>query len=172
VSEPMTNGTVLERAATISSRLVASRVSRRSFFGRVGRGVAAASLGAAGTQLLAPAVALADACPHGCNCACSVSCNYLPGWGQNACPPDSCRCGHWCIQDSTCGNGIRKWTDCCGTGWCADHGGCYCVPGKNRPTCCNPRDWSGGDCSPTPGHIVCRTTDCVDCSPVIPFNCG
>ena len=65
---PASTPTILERVADGSARAFASRISRRSFFGRLGRGVVAVSLGSAGAQLLRPTSAYANhfACPPGC----------------------------------------------------------------------------------------------------------
>jgi hypothetical protein len=153
--------TALERLADRSTRGLGARLSRRSFMGRLGRGVVAVSLGSAGVELVRSPAASAAACPPGCDCSCSIVCAKLPGWTTNACPPNSCACGHWIFFDNSCSSGLRKFHDCCGTGWCADHGGCKCVTFENRPTCCNNRAYSNGSCFPSPGTVVCRYHECV-----------
>ena len=168
--------TRLEWHSETATRALAGKLSRRSFLGRVGRGAIAITLGAQGMRLLTPSLAIADhhPCPSGCDCSCSVSCNYLPGWNSNSCPnwPNgTCRCGSWCFNDNTCASGMRRWIDCCNTGWCGNHGGCKCIESKNRPTCCNDRAYSNGDCSPSPGLIVCRIQTCGSCAVSFPSYC-
>jgi hypothetical protein len=164
-----TDGSRLELAVGGASRSLAGRFSRRSFIGRLGLGVVAASLGESGLSLMRPGLAGATIASCG---TCSVSCNYLPGWLQNSCPTNSCRCGHWCFTDSTCPSGqTRRWTDCCDLGWCGAHGGCYCVTSKNKVTCCNSRTYSPYDCNPSGAKVVCRFNACNSGCSGIPNYC-
>jgi hypothetical protein len=164
----------LEETSGSLTRALASRTSRRSFMGRLGRGAIAASLGAAGAQLLAPAAAQAVGC--GSCSGCSIGCGNLNQWNRNSCPPGSCSCGSWVIRvaSSTCSSTLRRWTDCCNTGWCGDHAGGNCNSigddGRRHPSCCNPREYFNGSCNAN-GRIVCRRHSCVTGANPIPDPC-
>lgn len=161
----------LEGLSESATRGLAKRLSRRSLVGRFGRGVVAFSIGAAGMDLLRPSSATAAlGCPCSGGCPCTVSCEYLPIWFNNECPAQTCRCGNWCFNDNTCASGIRRWVDCCDLGWCANHGGCYCVAAKNRPTCCLTHVYHNGDCNPSGGITVCRMHSCVSSCSTPPVN--
>lgn len=173
---PKQNGTWLENLNESISRSLASRFSRRSFMGRLGKGAVAATLGSAGVALVRPEAALAASCPSGCNCACSVSCEYLPGWGQNSCPTNgygTCACGSWCFSTTQCPSGIRRWDDCCGINYCTKNPGtgCYCVSSVNRPSCCNTKTYSGG-CGDASSIVACRMNTCVSSCNITPYYCG
>jgi hypothetical protein len=120
--------TILEGLASQTARRMAARISRRSFVGRAGLGLVAASMGGAGTALLFPEVAEAHTCPSGCNCSESVTCVALTG--VNGCPSGTCECGCWTVSDCTrCPgqpNCVKSWCDCCGGTYCNPHP-CHCV---------------------------------------------
>lgn len=150
-----------EQVSDLIARSLAQHVSRRSFLGRLGKGVVAASLGAAGAEaLLRPPTAL------GVNCGvnnCSVQCSHLPGWNQNACPTGTCECGCWCLISANpgCPNSHTQWCDCCGGSYCNGGANCKCVSscGTTYPSCCLTKDWSGG-CGDSSWHIACRKSNC------------
>ena len=155
----MTNGTVLEAAASRATRGLAGRISRRSFVGRAGLGIVAASVGGSGTALLFPASAAAHTCPGGCDCSESVTCATLTG--ANACPSGTCECGCWTVSDCThCSsepNCTKSWCDCCGGDYCNPNP-CNCVGG--HPSCCNHKTHSGGCGVLNQWHIACRKSFC------------
>jgi len=167
----------LQRATAGLSTKVASRVSRRSFLGRVGR--LTMVMAAAGTIVgitAEEAFALQCDCdgrrcdagctgsrtaPSGCRTGGhSVTCNGLTGTGGQ-CPSNSVRCGSWSCSCSTsvCASGTRIWTDCCAS--CSSASSCRCVrdtDGVLRRTCCNKKCYVGGsNCS----HFIrCRYAQC------------
>ncbi len=158
---------------------VASRISRRSFIGRVGKLALVTAGGSAVLAFLAdPAYALLCNCegpdcsndcgngrpdPGGCDqFSHSVTCAALGFSG--VCPNTTVQCGFWfCYSCSACGGGTRKWTDCCETGHhCDNQSDCDCikdVDDKKRPTCCHRRcyDQQHQACD----YIRCRFADCV-----------
>jgi hypothetical protein len=160
------------------SRQLASRLSRRSFVSRLGRGLAVTAV--SGIGLVATAKEAYAACQYagtdagGCVCqvtctnpsgqSCcspslvSINCADLPG-GSNACPAGSCKCGCWCISDSGCASGLRRWTDCCG----CSPGDCKCVTGCDgvlHQSCCRTKCYGGcGTCNSS--KIRCRFKSCV-----------
>lgn len=140
----------LEGLSENGARRLAMRVSRRSFLGRLGRGMIAASLGAAsGAMLLADSV-IAHPLPGGCG-GCSVTCNTLTG--NNRCPNGTNPNGCWCITASPCAN-YKEWCDCTGDNYC--QGNRRCINGN--PSCYNHRFYSNtGDT-----HIACRRYRCVN----------
>lgn len=157
------------------SRSLAARVSRRSFFGRLGSGAVALSLGSAGATLLSQQDAIAHStCGCGlctaapsndcCSGRDSIGCGNLPGWNQNSCPTNSSLCGCWVISvaTSTCSSGLREWCDCCGG--CGTPTDCHCYTaddGQFSPSCCRHKFYTGGtgdSCS----HIKCRRNRCVN----------
>jgi hypothetical protein len=163
-------------AGAIATR-VASRITRRSFFGGLGRIalVSAVSTGAvAGLANVADALAcdncdppcVQNGCNHsgrgcpGCTSCKSVSCEGLTG--SNTCPSTTRTCGFWhCgCMGGTCGGGVRKWTDCCETGnHCNGADSCRCVEdldGVSRKTCCGRNCYGGGQCQ----FIRCRKHAC------------
>jgi hypothetical protein len=136
----------------IAERL-ASRVTRRSFLGRVGRFalvlaesgtlLGAISKGAQATLLGPCDCSNERGCDSGCtgsrpcptNCAnppptggCdhSISCKGLVP-GTNGCPTGSTHCGHWACSCTTCTSGVSRWHDCCDTAnQCASSSTCSC----------------------------------------------
>jgi hypothetical protein len=171
-----------------ASRSLALRVSRRSFLSRLGRGVAMTAVGVTGTSLAGNVTQA-----YGITCSgCSIACAYLKGWKKNKCPTGSCNCGSWVVNvaTSTCPGGLRRWTDCCNTGWCGNHGGANCdstgADGNRHPSCYNGKEWCNchndscgcsnccGDPSRAP-RVVCRHHACLtslasnDC--YAPGNC-
>jgi hypothetical protein len=158
--------TYLESLSNRLARGLATRVSRRSAVGRLGRGAIAVSLGSAGA-----AIFVGGAAAHTCNCSnCSnsVRCECLPG-GSNNCPSGSCQCGWWCVSDGTCPSGHKFWIDCCGG--CNSGQACNCVvdcvDGQQRPTCCHHKEWGCG-CGTVGSefsHIKCRIHVCGSCTP-------
>lgn len=150
MSPIQTADSLLERA----SRSVASRWTRRSLFGQVGRGSVALALGTSVAEL-DPDKAAAYHENAGCNTVSSVTCNFL--FGSNQCPGTSCTCGYWVIGGGVCAPQNTLWADCCG-----DCGQCRCVNqnGTVRPTCCNQREWAGGCHADLSPHIKCRVWNC------------
>ena len=167
----MSNGiSSLETLSEEIARGFAQRVSRRSFLGRLGKGMIAASLGAGGAAILAE-----DAFAHACNCErcdCSIGCAALPGHNSNSCPPGTCTCGCWCVSGESC-PAFREWCDCCGGDYCNPHG-CRCVTGTDgctRPSCCHHKEWPGG-CGSSSWHIACRRSQCVSAGQCEDFTNG
>jgi hypothetical protein len=152
--------TLLEHAVNRGSAALAKRVSRRAFVARVGLGSVALTLGEAGAMLLAPDVALADACPGCADCSDSVQCSLING-GVDSCPSGTCECGCWTVTDcNVCPgqpNCTKSWCDCCGGDFCIPAGGCQCSHG--RPMCCYFKKWPGG-CGQSSWHIACRHHRC------------
>jgi len=171
------SSTLISHSARGLAQSVASHVSRRSFFGWVGRFALVAATAGWEIGLLAdPAFAVCDcpgrpgdancsgsrSCPCA-SCAHSVSCKGL-GFSNTSCPSGSVTCGSWtCSNCSACPSGVRVWHDCCPTdGSCAAASTCRCVTdtdGGRRPTCCNKKfyaDESGG-CA---NFIKCRIKLC------------
>jgi hypothetical protein len=154
-----------EQVSDLIARSLAQHISRRSFLGRLGKGVVAVSLGAAGAEaLLRPPTAMAITCDVN---GCSIQCSQLNGWNQNSCPTGTCECGCWCLISSNqgCPNSHKQWCDCCGGGWCGAPGhGCHCQTagcnGKTYPTCCYTKEWTGQGCGDSSWHIACRKSDC------------
>lgn len=178
--EPARSPSVISGSANQLATSLASRVSRRTFFGRVGRMalVLTASSGAVGI-LSNPAYALHCNCPGpGCDSGCgsgrpnpgncdqfghSVTCMGLVGVGGQ-CPNTASRCGSWtCGCASQCpGSGVRRWVDCCEEGnHCDGANSCNCVndvDGQRRATCCHKKCYQ----SPDPcRYIRCRFAECV-----------
>ncbi len=151
------HGTNLERLNRSIIVSLDDRITRRSFVGRMGRGLLVWSL--AGTGVVALAGAAHAACnydgsqdaPCGCgngdcgttlkckpapnhNCclALTITCKDLTGTGGQ-CPANTSACGSWSIVNPTgctSGNHIEQWTDCCGTSGVCDGGNnCQCVTG-------------------------------------------
>lgn len=176
---PTQNDSQLENLHESISRALAGRISRRSFMGRLGKGMIAASLGTAGGVLVRAESAEGShgGCPSGCTkCACSVSCSYLPGWNQASCPTNgygTCACGSWCFSTAECGSGIRRWTDCCGINYCNVNpgGGCRCISSVSRPACCYHKTYGGG-CGDSNSIIACRSHQCVSSCAITPYYCG
>lgn len=153
---------ITTRAETLTdvlARGLATKISRRSFFGRLGKGAVVATLGGSGAALLMPEAAWAHSCPSGCDCSESVTCATLTG--SNSCPSGTCECGCWLVSDCThCGgstNCWKWWCDCCGGGYCNGGANCRCVGG--HPSCCNHKTHSGG-CGDSSWHIACRKSFC------------
>lgn len=141
----------IENLSERASRRLAMRISRRSFLGRLGRGVIVAAVGSAAGPFLISESAYAHTNP--CSKTCSVSCKVLTG--SNSCPSGTSNCGCWCITSTACTN-YREWCDCCGDNYCS--GRRQCVNGA--PSCYNHRAYSAsGDT-----HIACRFNRCVTAS--------
>lgn len=158
VKEVSVPGTRLERMSDTYSRRLAGRVSRRSFFGRLGQGAIAATLGSVGVDLLSRP---AQAHSNWCQSNCSIGCAKLTG--TNWCPADTCECGCWCIRvsSSTCTSTYREWCDCCGGCNDSNRG---CVGGSDgltHPTCLFHKEYSGGCGTLGSTHIKCRRHQCV-----------
>jgi len=168
----MPTSSQLESATATLSKNVASHVSRRSFLGWVGR--VSMVMATAGTVVgITSQEAFALTCNCGgpsCNAGCSgsracncqqcghsVTCGALGYSGQ--CPPNTVSCGSWVCSCSSCASGVKRWTDCCGTGQCTS---CRCVrdtDGVSRPSCCYKKCYAGGgsNCS---HFILCRHGNC------------
>jgi hypothetical protein len=131
------------------NRRLASRFSRRSLLGSIGKGAIALCAAGAGVELTAPD-AVASAC--GGNTT-SITCSTLTG--SNACPANTCGCGFWQICDQTeCSHAAGKvWSDCCAQYSCS----CTCPSGF--PSCCFTKEWGQG-CGSGASHIVCRRWYC------------
>jgi hypothetical protein len=175
----MPTSSQLQSVTANLSKNVASRVSRRSFLGRVGR--LTMVMAAAGTVVgmtAEEAFALqCDCAGRDCDAGCSgnrtapsgcrgtghsVTCRGLTGVGGR-CPDNTVGCGSWsCGNCSACASGVRIWTDCCATGQCSGASSCRCVrdtDGVLRRTCCNKKCYAGGgsNCS----HFIrCRYARC------------
>lgn len=138
------------------TRWLAERTPRRSFFGKTGRSLVAASVG--GTLALAVYPESADAANCGCCCDVSVSCGCLTG--NNSCPSGTCECGCWSTCGPQCGHNTMYWCDCCNLN--SDHYACisYC---SNHPSNCFYKEWSGGCYT---GHAIhCRHYTCSSSGP-------
>lgn len=176
----MPTSSQLQSVTANLSKNVASRVSRRSFLGRVGR--LTMVMAAAGTVVgitADEASALQCDCagrvgdanctgnrtaPSGCrDTGHSVTCLGLTGTGGQ-CPPNTVACGSWPCNcpTSVCASGTRIWTDCCASGQCSGASSCRCVrdtDGVLRRTCCNKKFYANGgsNCS----HFIrCRYARC------------
>lgn len=138
------------------SRLLASRYSRRSFLGTVGRGTVTLSLLAGSAALLDSSSAEAHSVPCPCPGGCGLSVTCYQYWGDgNTCPPGTCGCGWWTTCASPC-SAAKVWSDCCSDGT-ACTGGAQCINGA--PSCWNHKTYSCG-CATTSAHIVCRRWYC------------
>lgn len=120
---------------------LASRTTRRSFFGRT-----AAVLGAVAAT---PAVSALLARPAAAQETDSVLCKNHPGVGSNYCP--YCRGGSWIQCSTLCGTRAVRFTDCCST--CTK--GCHTDAGL--PSCCY-TGYCGSGCSGQ--KVACRVYDC------------
>lgn len=141
----------MDKRVETFSRGLAQRFSRRGFMGRLGAvGIGLAAGGVGEGILASPALAAP------CTGTKSIACGNL--YGTNQCPGNACTCGFW-YEEGPCGaNNI--WADCCGE--CNGGGNCRCIliNGVNRPTCCNPREYTQG-CQPQPeAYINCRVWNC------------
>ena len=138
------------------SRRVATRYTRRSLMGQVGRG--SVVLAAGGTVAgLDAASSLAHNPPPQCP-GLSIACGNLTG--SNQCPGGTCNCGWW-RSSGPCGN-TTLWSDCCGN--CHNGNDCSCRDaggGNLRPSCCNHKQHGTG-CASMNGdiHIKCRAWHC------------
>lgn len=159
------------RMTQSAARSLASRTSRRSFIGRIGRtAVLAATTGAfLGTVGVEEGLAHhwggCGSCQNppiggGCCGQNTIGCANLTG--SNSCPGNTCNCGCWTItvSSSTCASRRREWCDCCGG--CADGSNCNCITvgGVPHPTCCRHKEWNDG-CQGCAKHIKCRRHRCV-----------
>lgn len=131
---------LLEQQGQKASMGLASRVSRRSFMGRLGSGLAAASVGASAFELIGAGSAAAATN--------SATCSLIIG--TNSCPSyRGCACGCWSA-------GSFNWCDCCDNGqWC-NHPGHSCHQTSQGPTCCNSKEWTGGCGTRGRTPIICR----------------
>lgn len=146
--------TAADERVTSTTRWLAERTPRRSFLGKVGRGLVASSVGGAAALSLFAETAYAGNC--GCNGNVSVSCGCLTG--TNLCPSDTCECGCWQTCNQVLCPGCLQnvnWCDCCNTSAKSSD----CVPScESRPKNCFPKEWSGG-CSS--GYTIrCRKYRC------------
>jgi hypothetical protein len=150
-SRSRAEGSPFDTASERLARGLASRFTRRSFFGEVGRGGVALALG--GTVVgvdRAYAACQGSPCGNCTSCAsetnsirCDECCQYT-----NDCPPGSCSCGWWDCNNGPCNlpNGCTRWHDCCGG---CDTGSSKCFLGDGgicRPHCCNRKAYCAGDC--------------------------
>lgn len=151
----------------------ANRITRRSLIGRLGFGMATATLGARGLILTSTAWAHAACDLGGCTAApsrncCgqnSIKCENLPG-GSNSCPSGTIHCGCWSVGQSTCSPGLQLWwCDCCNN--CGGGGSdCSCIlsdTGVYHPHCCWHKTWNNQD-GTCWDHVYCRHSKC-DTSP-------
>jgi hypothetical protein len=131
------------------SRRLGTRLSRRSFFGRLGAGLA---LAGGGSLALRTGVAFGEefACCGCATCGYSSTCQTEGG----ACPSGTCACGSWllCNCTGTRGMVMRRYRDCCA----ACTGGCFCG-WDNKPRCYYPAPYA--TCN---GHnkVRCRSIFC------------
>jgi hypothetical protein len=179
----MSKSSAVESTTAASARALALRVSRRSFLGRLGRLTVVMAAASAGVNILDDrASALqCDQCLPGGNTGCgsgrtpsngpcsgarSVTCGALTGTGGR-CPDNSFACGSWSCSCSACASGVKRWTDCCGTGQCSASSSCRCATdsdGYTRKTCCVRKFYAGGNgggsgtCN---AFIYCRFGKCV-----------
>jgi hypothetical protein len=137
------------RASESLSRSLATRFSRRSFLGNVGRGSLVLAGAGAGSLSLGAGPAQASICGH----TSSISCYDLTG--SNSCPGTSCGCGYWRICSSDNCQYSKVWSDCCyPNGSCS----CTCNTPTGEPSCCFPKEWAqgcGGDL-----YVKCRRWYC------------
>lgn len=149
-------GSRIDRAIEAASRRMASRFSRRSLFGQIGKGSVVLAAGSTAGLVFDVAPAAALTCPGG---PYSVTCDQLAG-GGNYCPSDTCACGYWVAcratpcSDATRGLNAKYWNDCCK----ACSANCQCVNGYYY--CCFPKDWNQGCGNNTQLYIKCRHYSC------------
>jgi len=159
-NEPLADEPMLDHLAGGFSRAMATRFTRRSFFGKVGLYATAAVVGGTASTLLWQEPALAATCTDGsasCNGATtSVTCQCLTG--LNTCPSGTCECGCWTVcNPSICAfpNAVA-WCDCCNTS--RHSAGCACGKPKN----CFPKEHFCSTCGCNPGFSIrCRKHECV-----------
>lgn len=148
-------GARVEQLGERVSRQLASRFSRRSFIGSVGRGSIVLTLGGGA---FAARASIAGAHANPCAEGLSVSCHQLTG--QNVCPSGTCGCGYWelCGQPECAANYAMRWRDCCVTdaGWCEGRRRCV----NNAPSCYHHKEYPQG-CRNNIGAIRCRAWQCV-----------
>lgn len=132
-----------DRVSEKLGRGLASRLTRRSLIGDVGKGTVALAAGAVvGGSAVGAEDAEATHCGGCGSCSTnSVRCEHT-NWGKNSCPDGSCWCGHWCCNGPC--NGVTRWIDCCrgcgsGNGTCTHGNGTTCMK-----KCCNPKEYTGG----------------------------
>src|SRR5215831_10902530 len=92
----LTREPLFDRLTAGTAKVLANRLPRRTFIGKVGLFAAAAVMGSAASTLLSPDPAWAQG-GCGCNGNNSVSCQCLTG--LNACPSGTCQCGCWAVCD-------------------------------------------------------------------------
>jgi hypothetical protein len=155
-------GSAFDGASERFARSLASRFTRRSFLGDVGKGGIALALGGAVGGIVGVEEAAASHCSSACACtsvsSVSVRCDDIPGYWVNDCPSGSCLCGNWCSSSGPC-SGMTRWRDCCG-----NCGGGMCIHAQDgvcRPKCCYHKEWSGG-CGDGSWYVKCRKWTC-DC---------
>src|SRR5215471_17348082 len=115
MSDPVSNTqTTDDDAVTWLTRWLAERTPRRSFLGKVGRGLVASAVGGTAALSVFSESALASSCGYDH----SVTCGCLTG--HSGCPSGTCECGCWQTCGSRCpcggsGNNVVNWCDCCST---------------------------------------------------------
>lgn len=145
-----------EENVEVWTRWLADRTPRRSFLGKMGRGLVASSVGGAAALGLFAEQAYASG---GCGCYGDVSVTCACEYGTDACPTGTCECGCWTSCSAYCtGCSATQWCDCCNTTsnyttHCV--GGCGPAPGY--PTNCytKAQGWPGG-CGTGTSVIRCR----------------
>lgn len=173
----------IERTTGAAAAFLASRMSRRSFLGRVTKYSVASVAGAAGAGILVnPALAtltcdFSFTCDSGCAgdrrppCGAGRSITCLGYTGSNCpstggtggtCPNCSTACGSWHFSCPSCPSGIKTFTDCCATcDQCSAASSCVCkcdIDGVQRAHCCFKHCWKGGQSGCN--YVVCRTQNC------------
>lgn len=140
----------LDRRSERLSRHLASRFSRRSMLGAIGKGAITLSAAGAGVEL-ATGTAAAAAC--GGNTT-SITCATLTG--SNSCPGNTCGCGYWqiCNQNQCSSAAGKVWSDCCAQYSCS----CSCPSGY--PSCCFQKEWSQGCGTRGVSNVICRRWYC------------
>lgn len=139
----------IENGAEHISRRLASRFSRRSFLGGIGKGSVALAAASAGIAIDADVAGAATYC--GGNTS-SITCATLTG--SNSCPPNTCGCGYWLVcaqQECTYG---KIWSDCCAQYTC------NCSRPSGFPSCCFTKEWRQGCGTLNQSKVKCRRWYC------------
>src|SRR5712691_5283830 len=165
-SELLVNEDLVDRFAGGMSRAMATRFTRRSFFGKVGRYAAAATVGGSALAVLFPESAYAtNGCVNGGgNCSGQDSVNCFCLTGSSTCPSGTCQCGCWqsCDGSGTAGGRVvhSQWCDCCNM---TAHQTASCVTGcGNKPKNCFNKTHTGSGTGCNPGFTIrCRKLTCL-----------